>query len=112
MLFLHRLAEEKIKQALADGQFDNLPGHGKPIAFDEFADVPEHLRVAFRILKSAGVLPQEMELRKEIASLQKLLADCKDEPEQRRLRCELNDKNIKYDMLMEQNRRKLARKSL
>ena len=35
--------------------------------------VPEHLRMGYKILKNAGVLPEEMQLKKEMVSLKTLL---------------------------------------
>lgn len=32
---IQRVAEEKIQQAMANGEFENLPGMGKPFEFDE-----------------------------------------------------------------------------
>ena len=29
---IERVAEDKIRAAIEEGKFDNLPGHGKPIA--------------------------------------------------------------------------------
>ncbi|MBS1212878.1 MAG: DnaJ-like, subfamily er 28, conserved domain protein [Proteobacteria bacterium] len=74
MLFLERLAEEKILQALERGEFDDLPGKGKPIppeAGMEF--VPEEMRTAFRILKNAGFVPEEVSLLRQIDDLARLL---------------------------------------
>lgn len=110
MLFLSRLAEEKIKQAQAAGEFDNLPGHGKPLVFEDESHLPEHLRAAFKILKNAGVLPQEMELRKEIAALQEQLEACTEASARQHLRSALNDKSLKYHLLMEKNQRASRRK--
>ncbi len=106
MQFLSRLAEEKIKHALAEGELDNLPGHGKPLALEDFSEAPEHLRMAYQILKNAGVLPLEVELRKEIAALQEQLEASQDELQQQRLRKEINDKSLKYNLLMERNQRR------
>lgn len=110
MEFLSRLAEEKIKQALAEGEFDHLPGHGKPLVLEDDAHVPEHLRAAFKILHNAGVLPQEIVLRQEIAALQEQLAACTAVNEQQRLRRTINDKNLSYHLLMAQNKRAARRK--
>ncbi len=112
MQFLSRIAEEKIKQAQAAGEFDNLPGHGKPLLFGDDSHTPEHLRAAFTILKNAGILPQEMELRKEIAALQKQLEACTDANEQSRLRSTINDRNLRYHLLMEKNKRTSRRTEL
>ncbi len=70
---LRRIAEERIKQAIKDGEFDDLKGKGKPLELKEDPFVPEELRLAYKILKNAGFLPPELELRKEIATLEELL---------------------------------------
>lgn len=112
MEFLSRIAEEKIKRALSEGEFDHLPGHGKPLELEDNTHVPEHLRAAFKILQNAGVLPQEMELRKELAALQEQLAACTDANAQQRLRSDINDKSLRYHLLMEKNKRAARRKEL
>jgi len=74
MLFLERLAEEKIQQALARGDFDDLPGKGKPIPDEEGMDfVPEEMRMACRIMKNAGYVPEEVRLLREIEDVTRLL---------------------------------------
>src|SRR6185369_6451418 len=69
-----RIAENKIREAMQEGEFDNLPGAGKPIDLDGYFKLPEHLRVAFSILKSANRVPAEVELLNEIATLEQQLA--------------------------------------
>ena len=48
------LADIKIKQAMAEGKFDNLSGKGKPIDLTQYYDMPEHLRTAYQMLKNSG----------------------------------------------------------
>jgi hypothetical protein len=43
----------KIKEAIARGEFDNLPGKDKPLDLDAYFATPEHLRMGYSILKSA-----------------------------------------------------------
>jgi len=66
--------EEKIRAAIRDGAFDNLPGAGKPLDLADDRLVPEDLRMAYRILKNAGFVPPELEARKEAADLRRLIA--------------------------------------
>ena len=73
MLPFDRLAEQKILDAQARGEFDDLPGAGRPLPLDDDALVPEDLRVAYRILKNAGFVPPEVEVRREIGELERLL---------------------------------------
>jgi len=74
------LAEKKIQEAMACGEFDDLPGAGRPLDLDDDALVPEELRVAHRILKNAGVAPPEvkklelMKVRVERRYYRKVLA--------------------------------------
>jgi hypothetical protein len=56
------LAERKIAEALANGEFDDLPGAGQPLELDDDPLVPEELRLAYRILKNAGYVPPEVDL--------------------------------------------------
>ena len=59
MLALEWIAERRIAEAVSQGEFDNLPGAGRPLDLDEDALVPEELRMARRILKNADVpLPE------------------------------------------------------
>src|SRR5689334_22802808 len=53
-----RVAERKIQEAIDEGAFDNLPGKGKPLVFDDDPMTPPHLRLANRILRNANVLPE------------------------------------------------------
>lgn len=73
MLFLERIAERRISEAIERGEFDDLPGLGKPLELDDDSHITPELRVAYRILKNAGALPPELELRREIADAESLL---------------------------------------
>ena len=90
MDFLRGIAEERIQKAMDEGVFDNLPGKGKPLKLDDDSNIPEDLRLTYKVLKNSNCLPPELELRKEIFNLRQLL-DAAVEPEDRRnLRRELN----------------------
>ena len=73
MFLLEIIAEERIREAIARGEFANLPGSGKPLHLEDDVMIPEDLRVAYKILKNAGCIPPELELRKEILTLRDLL---------------------------------------
>jgi DnaJ-like protein len=66
--------------------------------------VPEDLRAGYILLKNAGVLPEEMQLRKEMVTLEALLDSCADADERTRLRKDLNWKMIRFQVLMERRR--------
>ncbi|MDX1609018.1 MAG: DnaJ family domain-containing protein [Halofilum sp. (in: g-proteobacteria)] len=81
MWLLDRLAEERIEQALARGELDDLPTRGRPLALDDDSMVPEHLRAGYRLLKNAGYLPEELETRREIHDAEELLRIARTEEE-------------------------------
>jgi hypothetical protein len=60
------IAERKIQEGIEEGKFDNLPGKGKPIVFENEMAMPPHLRLANKILKNANVLPDWIQIRKDI----------------------------------------------
>ena len=78
---LQRIAEQKIAEAMKRGEFDNLPGKGKPVNLDDDANIPPELRVAYRILKNAGYVSEEIKDLKEINNIKDMLEECEDEQE-------------------------------
>lgn len=64
--------EDAITEAQARGEFDNLPGAGKPIKIQTNPLAPE-LDFAFSRLKNAGYKPAWMELDEEIKAAQEKL---------------------------------------
>ena len=83
MGFLTDRAEERIRMAMQAGAFDDLPGHGRPLDLGDDALVPAEMRPAYRVLKNAGYIPEELELRREIADVQELLGQALDAEERR-----------------------------
>lgn len=73
------IAEQRIREAQERGEFDNLPGEGRPLPEDDLAHVAPELRLAYRILKNAHCLPPELAERKEIVQTVELLENCPDE---------------------------------
>ncbi len=101
MDMLVKIAEQKIRKAIERGEFDNLGYQGKPLKLDDLSGVPEPLRMGYRLLKNAGVLPPEMALKKEIVGLRDLLKACYDDEERRSLEHKLNERMLRYNMMME-----------
>src|SRR5205823_7042784 len=93
------VAEQKILEAIDQGLFDNLAYRGRPVRLDEDEGIPPELRMAFKILRDAGCLPPEVELRREIASLSELLDAVVDEEERARVRRELLDRQLRLELL-------------
>lgn len=73
MSLLDDIAERRISEAVGRGEFDDLPGHGRPLTLDDDSMVPEELRAAYRLLKNSGHLPPELELSREIRAVEDLL---------------------------------------
>jgi hypothetical protein len=101
---LTQIAEARIREAMARGEFDDLPGKGCPLELEDLSRVPQDLRSGYLLLKSAGVLPEEMEIRKEMVTLEALIDACADSEERTRLRKDLNWKMVRFAMLMERRR--------
>lgn len=100
MDILATIAERKIQEAMAGGEFDDLSGKGKPLVMEEdLTGVPAELRMAYRILKNAGFVPPEVELRKEIVSLRELVNSLEESEERRKRRRELDFKLLKLSMM-------------
>ena len=72
--------------------FDSIPGKGKPLQLEDFSMVPPELRMSYKILKNAGMIPLEMELQKDILKIEDLIACCYDEAEKKITR-RVNGKN-------------------
>ena len=94
-----RIAEQRILEAQRNGEFDNLPGKGKPLELEDLSGVPENLRIGYHVLKNAHVLPPEAELIKDIHTLEDLLKHVEDEGERRALAKSIQWKVIRLDML-------------
>ena len=67
------MAERYISEAIAKGELCHLPGEGAPLTLDDDSHVPESLRAGYRLLKNAGYLPPELEMRREAIELENLL---------------------------------------
>ena len=94
-----KIVEQRIRDAQERGEFDDLPGRGKPLKLRDDSRIPEELRLAYKILKNAGCAPPELELKKEILSLEDMLSGIKDEREKYRQIQKLNFLITKLNMM-------------
>jgi len=85
-----KIIEERILKAQKMGEFENLPGAGKPLALEDNRFISEELRLAYKILKNADCLPVEIELKKEIKQTEDLLAGMQETSEKYRIVKKLN----------------------
>jgi len=98
------LVENKIQKAMAEGEFDNLEGKGKPLDLKQYREVPEHLRPAYHILKNAGFVPEEVRLKKEMEIIKEKIANSDSAEEKDRLLKQLADISQQYHFYMEYNK--------
>ena len=84
------IAEQRIAESMRKGEFDNLEGRGKKIVYEDDSMVPEDLRMAYKILKNAGYVPDDFLEEKEIVTATELLAAATDEQERYRQMQKLN----------------------
>ncbi len=84
------IVEERIKKAQREGAFNNLEGANKPLDLQD-QDLPQEWRLAHKILKNAGFLPPELEVRKKITQVRDLLENCdENSPEGQKIQKKLN----------------------
>ncbi len=95
MNIFSKIAEQRIREAIENGEFEDLEKRGRPITFEDETWVPEDLRSAYRMLKNSGCIPPELELRKEVLSLRDLINTIDDDKERLRKIRELNFKLMK-----------------
>jgi hypothetical protein len=99
------LVEARIRKAMAEGEFDNLPGKGKPIDLSKYYGVPEHLRIAYHMMKGSGYIPEEVRLKKEMEILKEKIKQCKSEDEKHKFMKELTEISQQFHFHMEYNKR-------
>ena len=105
-----RLVESIIKEAMERGEFDDLHGKGKPFDLSAYFDTPEDVRMAYAVLKNAGMNAHEVELLKEIAELRRVHAALLDENRRKEVHREIEKRQIEFSLMMERQRRQRRQK--
>lgn len=100
------MIEQMIREAMERGEFDNLKGEGEPVDLNAYFAAPEDWRMGFSLMKNAGVVPEEIELLKEVDAMKRELAACQDEEERRKLRKRIDGTMLKYNLLKERYKRR------
>jgi len=91
-----------LREALASGELAGTKGFGKPFTEDEgWNATPESLRMPYKILKSAGFVPPEVELFHQRAALSASLEASTSEPERVELRRRLSELEQKIALRLE-----------
>ncbi|MBY7142013.1 DUF1992 domain-containing protein [Virgibacillus sp. NKC19-3] len=64
---MYIFVEEQIKKSIDNGEFEDLPGKGKPLNLhDDLQGVPPELRMGYKILKNAGYLTEETDKKSDL----------------------------------------------
>jgi hypothetical protein len=95
---MSRSVDQIIREAIERGEFDNLPGKGKPIDLTDYFTTPEELRMAYSVLKNAGIMPSEAQSLADIAQREEQLRNARDEDERAAIRREIVQKRLRYDV--------------
>ncbi|BBD09379.1 DnaJ family domain-containing protein [Desulfovibrio ferrophilus] len=95
---IDEVAEQAIRKAQERGEFDALPGRGKPLVFEDDSFVPEDLRMAYKILRNSGHVPPEIQQEKDIQRAVDLLEAAPDEQTRLRQMEKLNLLVVKINM--------------
>jgi len=107
--WLERIAERRMLKARAEGKLSGLEGEGKPLpdrTGDAFLDPGEAL--GFRIMAEAGVLPEEIRLKRQAAAQRARLAKLTDPDKRKVAMAELARIEMRQAMA-EEARRKFLR---
>ena len=95
------IAESRIQEAFERGEFDHLPGTGKPLDLSAYFNAPAADRMGFSLLKSAGALPLEMELLREAETLERALSTCSEERRRARIQHQIQARRTAFSMALE-----------
>jgi len=101
--------EQRIREAMARGEFDDLPGKGKPLDLTDYFNTPKRLRMGFSILRSNQFVPEEVEIIKEIAALNEQIQSESDEALRAAFTGKKNEKKLRLSLLLDDRRRRFAR---
>ncbi|EDY21885.1 conserved hypothetical protein [Chthoniobacter flavus Ellin428] len=119
-----KLAENRIEEAIASGEFENLPGKGQPLDLAEYFALPAAERAGSMLLKNANVIPPEVQMLKEIGELEEAITRSENAGEEdrlhrtdkaaaatslARLREQLQEKRVAFSLAMERRRRREPR---
>ncbi|MCB1338955.1 MAG: DUF1992 domain-containing protein [Maritimibacter sp.] len=106
----HRLTEQQIKKAEAEGKLCGLAGEGKPLPDrpgDAFIDPGD--AVGHRIMAEAGALPQEITLKRALDAARAAWAAAEGAAEKKARMAEIADLELKYQIAREARIRFLSR---
>lgn len=95
------LVEKRLEEAEKNGVFRNLPKSGKRLELEDLSGVPPELRMPYKLLKDAGYLPEELELKKSLLTLDDLISACTDPRAKVELRRRRSLNQLRFELLMQ-----------
>lgn len=101
----HELAEARIRDAFEAGEFEKLEGTGRPLDLDGYFATPEGWRMGLSILRSAGVVPEEVELLKELGRWKERLGQVTTGAERELAQRKVAELSATYEEKMQRYRR-------
>lgn len=107
MSALASVAEARIQESLEAGEDLMLAGKGLPLDLDGYFAAPSSLRAGFGMLKSAGIVPPEVEAMRTVQWLRERLSQATDASEKETLRQELMVRETELAMALERMKRSL-----
>ena len=105
-----RIAESEILGWLARGDDKKLANKGQPLDLDAYFATPPDVRMAFSMLKTAELVPEELDLLKQINRLDEEAQSTVDPEKQAALRLRISELYAVYDMKMQSYRRNPLRR--
>ncbi len=99
-----RTAEQRIREALNRGEFENLPNAGRALNLEEYFSAPADLRMAYSLLKNANCTPVEVELLNEIARVKQAIAEAADSATKQELERTLANRQTQLAITLERRR--------
>ena len=104
---LASVAESRIQEALEAGEDMRLSSQGQPIDLAAYCAAPSALRAGFGVLRSAGMVPPEVEAMKELHRLRDQLPSVVGEDARSLLMAEIQLREVELAMALERMRLQL-----
>lgn len=100
--------DRQVREAMERGEFDNLPGAGRPLDLDTSEDW--WIKAKMKAEKLDAVLPGPLALRREVEAIQDAVAGCRTEAEVRERCAALNERIREHYLRPETGRRIIVRR--
>lgn len=91
----------QIRKAKEEGEFDHLPGRGRPIKLEENPFCPDEVKLSNHLYKQYGMLSPEGQLKKQIEELKERLKACQDNKEALVIKKQIRELTLNYNLRME-----------